>query len=145
MDEEPYNLATLLGVQAARSVGAEPIFFTWQNLLRRYPPPFNWFERIVYRACAVAIAGNAEAREVLVRKGYRGEIVVLPQFGVDPTIFQPQTEPEEEERTQRDGKEEALSPPLTPPSSLLAVPHRLRRGAVARKGAGPAAVGVRRA
>ena len=119
MDEEPYNLATLLGVQAARSVGAEPLFFTWQNLLRRYPPPFNWFERIVYRACAVAIAGNAEAREVLVRKGYRGEIVVAPQFGVDPTIFQPQTEPEEEERTQRGGKEVALSRPshLPPYSS----------------------------
>lgn len=91
VDEEPYNLATLLGVRAARTVGAKPIFFTWQNLLRRYPPPFNWFERIVYRACSVAIAGNAEAREVLVRKGYKGEIVVLPQFGVDPNIFRPQT------------------------------------------------------
>jgi glycosyltransferase involved in cell wall biosynthesis len=95
-------------VRAARSVGAEPLFFTWQNLLRRYPPPFNWFERIVYRSCAVAIAGNAEAREVLVRKGYRGEIVVLPQFGVDPTIFRPQTESDEEERTQRREKNGAL-------------------------------------
>ncbi len=89
VDEEPYNLATILGVRAARAVGAKPLFFTWQNLLRRYPPPFNWFERIVYRACAVAIAGNAEARAVLVRKGYTGEITVLPQFGVDPDIFRP--------------------------------------------------------
>ncbi len=89
VDEEPYNLATILGVWAARAVGAKPLFFTWQNLLRRYPPPFNWFERIVYRACAVAIAGNAEARAVLVRKGYTGEITVLPQFGVDPDIFRP--------------------------------------------------------
>ncbi len=108
VDEEPYNLATLLGVRAARSVGAEPLFFTWQNLLRRYPPPFNWFERTVYRSCAVAIAGNAEAREVLVRKGYGGEIVVLPQFGVDPTIFRPQTEAGEEEGTQRGGNNESL-------------------------------------
>lgn len=92
VDEEPYNLATFLGVRAARAVGAEPLFFTWQNLLRRYPPPFNWFERIVYRASAVAIAGNAEARDVLVRKGYAGEIAVLPQFGVDPSIFRPRTE-----------------------------------------------------
>ena len=111
VDEEPYNLATLLGVRAARSVGAEPLFFTWQNLLRRYPPPFNWFERIVYRSCAVAIAGNAEAREVLVRKGYRGEIVVLPQFGVDPTIFRPQTEADEDERTQQREKDDALKRP----------------------------------
>ncbi len=108
VDEEPYNLATLLGVRAARSVGAEPLFFTWQNLLRRYPPPFNWFERIVYRSCAVAITGNAEAREVLVRKGYGGEIVVLPQFGVDPTIFRPQTEAGEEEGTQHRENNESL-------------------------------------
>lgn len=91
LDEEPYNLATFLGVQAARSVGAKPLFFTWQNLQRRYPPPFRWFEQTVYRACSVAIAGNAEAEAVLIRKGYQGEVFVLPQFGVDPTIFRPQT------------------------------------------------------
>jgi len=108
VDEEPYNLATLLGVRAARTVGAKPIFFTWQNLLRRYPPPFNWFERTVYRACSVAIAGNAEAREVLVRKGYKGEIVVLPQFGVDPNIFRPQTGMDGEESAKRRGKEDAF-------------------------------------
>ena len=90
LDEEPYNLATFLGVQAARSVGAKPLFFTWQNLQRRYPPPFRWFEQTVYRACSVAIAGNAAAEAVLIRKGYQGEVFVLPQFGVDPTIFRPQ-------------------------------------------------------
>ncbi len=89
LDEEPYNLATVFGVQAARSVGAKSLFFTWQNLHRRYPPPFRWFERIVYRACSAAIAGNAEAEAVLVRKGYQGDVFVLPQFGVDPTIFRP--------------------------------------------------------
>ena len=105
VDEEPYNLATFLGVRAARAVGAKPLFFTWQNLLRRYPPPFNWFERTVYRACSLAIAGNAEARDVLARKGYKDEIVVLPQFGVDPSIFRPQ---EEEERAKQGEKEEAF-------------------------------------
>ena len=88
-------MATVLGVHAARSVGAKPLFFTWQNLYRRYPPPFRWFEQIVYRACPVAIAGNAEAAAVLVRKGYQGDVVVLPQFGVDPMIFRPQTGPSE--------------------------------------------------
>ncbi len=102
VDEEPYNLATFLGVRAARAVGAKPLFFTWQNLLRRYPPPFNWFERHVYRGCAVAIAGNGEAREVLVRKGYEGEVVVLPQFGVDPAIFRPQAELDGEGRAKQD-------------------------------------------
>ena len=101
LDEEPYNLATVLGVRAARAVGATPLFFTWQNLLRRYPPPFGWFERSVYRACPAAIAGNAEARDVITQKGYRGEIVVLPQFGVDPSIFRPHEEGEDRDERVR--------------------------------------------
>lgn len=108
VDEEPYNLATLLGVRAARAVGAKPIFFTWQNLLRRYPPPFNWFERTVYRSCSVALAGNAEAREVLIRKRYKGEIVVLPQFGVDPNIFRPPAGLDGQVSARRRGQEGAF-------------------------------------
>src|SRR5215216_3385625 len=55
MDEEAYNLATLLGVRAARQVGARSVFFTWQNLRRRYPPPFNLFEQYVFRHAAHGI------------------------------------------------------------------------------------------
>jgi glycosyltransferase involved in cell wall biosynthesis len=89
LDEEPYNLATLLGVRAASRAAAPSVFFTWQNLLRRYPPPFNLFERYVFRTSAYAIAGNAEAVGVLRAKGYRGPASVIPQFGVDPELFAP--------------------------------------------------------
>ncbi|MCC6175395.1 MAG: glycosyltransferase [Chloroflexi bacterium] len=89
VDEEPYNLATALAVTQARHVGARPLFFTWQNLNRRYLPPFRWFEHFVYARSAYAIAGNAEAVDVLRQKGYRGPASVIPQFGVDPTIFRP--------------------------------------------------------
>jgi glycosyltransferase involved in cell wall biosynthesis len=90
VDEEPYNLATFLAVRAARRVGARPVFFTWQNLLRRYPGPFAWLEREVYRQAPRAIAGNAEAATVLRHKGYRGAVDVIPQFGVDPELFSPE-------------------------------------------------------
>ncbi|HET6317873.1 MAG TPA: glycosyltransferase, partial [Chloroflexota bacterium] len=89
MDEEAYNLATLLGVRAARQVGARSVFFTWQNLLRRYPPPFNVFERYVFRTASHAIAGSAEAMQVLRAKGFGGPASVIPQFGVDPELFAP--------------------------------------------------------
>src|SRR5687767_11942386 len=89
VDEEPYNLATALATREALAIGARPIFFTWQNLPRRYPPPFRWFERYVYRRSRHAIAGNAEAVEVLRGKGYRGPASVIPQFGVDPDLFAP--------------------------------------------------------
>jgi glycosyltransferase involved in cell wall biosynthesis len=89
MDEEPYNLATWMGLRAAARRQASGLFFTWQNLYRRYPPPFRWLEQANYRRARIAIAGNHEAAAVLRRKGYRGEIAVIPQFGVDPTMFTP--------------------------------------------------------
>ncbi|MBX3001338.1 MAG: glycosyltransferase family 4 protein [Caldilineaceae bacterium] len=89
MDEEPYNLATWLGNRAAQQIGAIPLFFTWQNLYRRYPPPFRWMEQANYRVCRSAIAGNRDAADVLRRKGYTGDVRVIPQFGVDPSMFAP--------------------------------------------------------
>lgn len=89
IDEEPYNLATAHATWLARRSGAKSIFFTWQNLLRRYPPPFSWFERSVYAHSAYAIAGSSEALQVLRTKGYRGQGAVIPQFGVDPHLFSP--------------------------------------------------------
>ena len=89
IDEEPYNLATFLALRSARAAGARGLFFTWQNLDRRYPPPFAWMERYVLDRSRYAIAGNAEAVGVLRRKGYRGPASVIPQFGVDPDRFSP--------------------------------------------------------
>jgi glycosyltransferase involved in cell wall biosynthesis len=89
MDEEPYNLATAQAFWIARRAGARPLFFTWQNLVRRYPPPFRWMERYCYGVAAGALAGNGEAVEVLRRKGYRGPawVVPHPSVGIDEGQF----------------------------------------------------------
>jgi glycosyltransferase involved in cell wall biosynthesis len=89
IDEEPYNLATAHGTWAAGRVGARSLLFTWQNLLRRYPPPFRWFERSVFAHSAFGIAGSREALDVLRAKGYCGPGAVIPQFGIDPDMFSP--------------------------------------------------------
>jgi glycosyltransferase involved in cell wall biosynthesis len=89
MDEEPYNLATWLALRTAAQLQAPATFFTWQNLLRRYPPPFAWMERENYARTSIAIAGSPDAAGVLRSKGYAGEIAVIPQFGVDPQMFCP--------------------------------------------------------
>ena len=89
MDEEPYNLATWLALRAAAARRIPATFFTWQNLDRRYPFPFSRFEQDNYRRAPMAIAGNQDAGRVLRAKGYSGTVVVIPQFGVDPTIFTP--------------------------------------------------------
>ncbi|MFQ5399695.1 MAG: glycosyltransferase [Anaerolineae bacterium] len=89
IDEEPYNLATWLAMRQARAVGARPLFFSWQNLNRRYPFPFSWMQRQVLNGVDFAIMGNQEAVEVWRAKGYRGRSAVIPQFGVNPEIYSP--------------------------------------------------------
>jgi len=86
-DEEAYNLATFLAVLQARRRSIPALFFTWQNLVRSYPPPFSWMERYVFRAATGAIAGTASAHDTLRAKAYNGPIATIPQFGVDPDRF----------------------------------------------------------
>ena len=88
IDEEPYNAATVHACRVARAHGARVVFFAWQNLQRRYPPPFRWFERYVFGRAA-GIAGTATAAKVLRAKGFAGRLAVVPQFGVDPELFAP--------------------------------------------------------
>jgi glycosyltransferase involved in cell wall biosynthesis len=93
IDEEPYNFVTFHASMLGRLNGARVVFFSWQNLDRRYPPPFSTFERINYRLAAAAVAGNHEAADVMRRKGYRGTLEVIPQFGVDPDFYKPRPDP----------------------------------------------------
>jgi glycosyltransferase involved in cell wall biosynthesis len=87
IDEEPYNLATYLAMRQAIKVQAHTVVFTWQNIKRNYPPPFSLMEQNVLEHTEILIAGNEESVRVWRAKGFRGEIVVIPQFGVDPNIY----------------------------------------------------------
>jgi glycosyltransferase involved in cell wall biosynthesis len=87
IDEEPYNLATWLAVRDVKS--AKTLFFTWQNINRTYPPPFQWMERDVLNKADAAIAGSQEAMQVWRSKGFAKSMAVIPQFGVDQVAFFP--------------------------------------------------------
>lgn len=89
MDEEPYNLATWLGLNAARRAGAKFLFFSWQNIYRQYPFPFSWMEQQVLSQSDFALMGNREAAEVFQKKGYKNRQAIVPQFGTDPETFKP--------------------------------------------------------
>lgn len=89
IDEEPYNFATWLAQRQARKHGARTLFFSWQNLHRRYPWPFSRLERQVLAHADYALMGNQAAAVVWQQKGYRGPYRVIPQFGVDPALYQP--------------------------------------------------------
>jgi glycosyltransferase involved in cell wall biosynthesis len=90
IDEEPFNFATYHALTRCRKHRAQAIFTTWQNLVKRYPPPFNFFERYVYNTAVGAIAGNGEALSALRRKGFGKLAAHIPQLGVDPIMFSKQ-------------------------------------------------------
>jgi glycosyltransferase involved in cell wall biosynthesis len=95
IDEEPYNYATFHALRAAQRVNSRTLFFKWQNIFRRYPFPFSFFERYAFHHSSFAVAGNQHAVQVLRSKGYQGGIKVIPQFGVDPNEFSPARERKE--------------------------------------------------
>lgn len=89
IDEEPYNLAAWQAMYRARQVGAKALFFSWQNLKRDYPFPFNQGERWMLKNVQDAIVGTESAGKVWREKGYSGRLAVIPQFGTDPDLFAP--------------------------------------------------------
>jgi glycosyltransferase involved in cell wall biosynthesis len=91
IDEEPYNFATFHALVMTRRQfpQARTLFFTWQNISHRYPPPFSLMEGYVHDKIDYALAGNLSAGHVLREKGFTKPIHVVPQFGIDPDIFCP--------------------------------------------------------
>lgn len=89
IDEEPYNRAAWQALRLARQHEARSLFFSWQNLVRRYPPPFSWGERWTLKTVDWAIMGTESAAQVWRAKGYDKGLTVIPQFGIDPAFFQP--------------------------------------------------------
>jgi len=88
-DDEAYNLSTWLALRAARRRGIAFAFFNWQNISRRYPPPFRWMEQDVLKHADLGLAGNTDADAIVREKGFRSESEVIPQFGIDPELFVP--------------------------------------------------------
>jgi glycosyltransferase involved in cell wall biosynthesis len=89
VDEESFNFATYQAIRLGVALGARCCFFNWANIERWYPLPFVFFERYNFRHASYALAGNQEAAAILRRHGFSGPLRVLPQFGVDPTLFKP--------------------------------------------------------
>lgn len=86
--EEPFALATaeILLIRALRRNRAPFVLYTAQNLLKRYPAPFRWFERIALRRAAGISACSVDAARIAEAKGFPGSARVIP-LGVDTAQF----------------------------------------------------------
>ena len=92
---EAYGVATLQAFLAARRARVPAAFYSAQNLLKSYPPPFRQAEAWVYRQAALALPVSASVAEVLRAKGYRGALEVLP-LAVDLRLYCPTASQERE-------------------------------------------------
>jgi glycosyltransferase involved in cell wall biosynthesis len=92
-EEEPYSLAAFQAARAAKRCGAAFVFFSWENIPRRFKPPLNWVRTQVQGLSAGALLGSSESLEVYRNWGFEGRAAVIPQYGVDTRLFRPAASP----------------------------------------------------
>jgi glycosyltransferase involved in cell wall biosynthesis len=89
--EEPYVVA---GAQVAALAprGRPFVFWTAQNIAKRYPPPFNWLERFCLGRCAGWMACGRSVLDALLPRGYDARPHRVLPLGVDVERFRPDPE-----------------------------------------------------
>ncbi|MDJ0772131.1 MAG: hormogonium polysaccharide biosynthesis glycosyltransferase HpsO [Mastigocoleus sp. MO_167.B18] len=85
---EIITLNNLLGIKAKN------IFFTWWNLPYQLNFLASFLEKYNLKYSHGIISGNQDGAEILRQRGYQGLIKVMPQLGVDDTLFKPNPQPE---------------------------------------------------
>ena len=81
-------LNKLLGLQAKN------VFFTWWNLPYELKFPVALLEKYNLNNSHGIISGNQDGAEILRQRGYQRPIKVMPQLGVDESLFTPKNQPE---------------------------------------------------
>lgn len=81
-------LNQLLGLKAKN------VFFTWWNLPYDLKLPISLLEKYNLNHSHGIISGNQDGAEILQQRGYQGSIKVMPQLGVDESLFTPKPQPE---------------------------------------------------
>jgi L-malate glycosyltransferase len=85
---ETITLNRLLGLKAKN------VFFTWWNLPYTLKFPVSLLEKYNLSQSHGIISGNQDGAEILREHGYKGSIKIMPQLGVDETLFTPTPQPE---------------------------------------------------
>src|SRR5262245_23768814 len=101
--EEPY-VAAAAQVARAASARVPLVFATFQNISKRYPPPFGWIEKFALGRADGMIAYGDTSRAVLDARGWSGRTRTIPP-GVDVDRFKPDAASRDRVRTSCGWKE----------------------------------------
>ncbi|MEO1761723.1 MAG: hormogonium polysaccharide biosynthesis glycosyltransferase HpsO [Cyanobacteria bacterium J06629_18] len=86
--------AEMITLNALLRLKAKNVFFTWWNLPYQLKFPISILENYNLDNSHGIISGNQDGAEILRDRGYEGPIKVMPQLGVDETLFAPKQQPE---------------------------------------------------
>jgi len=81
------TLNKLLGLKAKN------VFFTWWNLPYNLKFPISLLESYNLKNTHGIVVGNQDGAEILRQRGYQGQMAIMPQLGVDESLFKPQPQP----------------------------------------------------
>ncbi|MEH2004674.1 hormogonium polysaccharide biosynthesis glycosyltransferase HpsO [Nostoc sp.] len=84
----------MIGLNKLLGLKAKNVFFTWWNLPYSLKLPVSLLEKYNLHHSHGIISGNQDGAEVLRQRGYQGSIKVMPQLGVDESLFTPKPQPE---------------------------------------------------
>jgi len=92
---EPFAVATAQVYLANRLSLRRPIgFYSAQNVLKSYPPPFRQTERAVFQDSHFAFPISHSVEQVLHQKGCQENTTVLP-LGINPNVYFPHPQAQE--------------------------------------------------
>jgi L-malate glycosyltransferase len=81
--------AQLIALNKILKLKAKNIFFTWWNLPYQLKWPVSALENCNLQHTDGIIAGNLDGSNILRQRGYQNTLKVMPQLGVDETLFYP--------------------------------------------------------
>jgi L-malate glycosyltransferase len=81
--------AQLITLNKLFNIKAKNVFFTWWNLPYKNKFPISLLEKYNLSNTHGLISGNQDGVDILRKHGYSNKAIVLPQLGVDETLFVP--------------------------------------------------------
>lgn len=82
VDQDPAGLMAFQAAIATHRKGAGLVFMSMQNILKKYPMPFNAIQKYVFARAGACVAGSKECRTVVVQRSYTGPVSIL-SFGYE--------------------------------------------------------------
>ncbi|MBW4527505.1 MAG: hormogonium polysaccharide biosynthesis glycosyltransferase HpsO [Phormidium tanganyikae FI6-MK23] len=86
--------AQLITLNHLLGLKAKNLFFTWWNLPYKLKFPISLLEAYSLKNTDGIVVGNQDGEKILRDRGFTGKMSIMPQLGVDDSLFCPQSQPE---------------------------------------------------